>query len=270
MTLPAALTDPPPRGTVHWQAAGTDGIARLTLAHPGKLNALSVSMWRGLHAAADAAARDTALRVLIVRGDGGQFVAGADIEEFPAFRHDAAALAHYHEAIVAPALEALWALDVPVVAQIDGACVGGGLEIAAMCDWRLGAADSRFGVPIARLGFPMAPREIELCALALGAPLLRELLLGADLMDAATAHARGVLARVLPPGEVAVAAEHEAARLAALSTEALRRSKRLLRRHANGVPSSAAERHAAFDFADHPDHREGLAAFLARRRPHFL
>ncbi|MCV4656485.1 enoyl-CoA hydratase-related protein, partial [Escherichia coli] len=75
-------------------------------------------------------------------------------EEFPSFRFDEAALREYHEGLIAPALHAMLACDVPIVAQIEGACVGGGLEIAACCDLRIAGASARFGAPIARLGFP--------------------------------------------------------------------------------------------------------------------
>jgi enoyl-CoA hydratase len=147
-------------GHVHLIPADARGIARLQFSHPGKLNALSVQMWRDLRALVEglnALPADTGPRVVILQGEGGSFVAGADIEEFPDFRFDAATLAHYHEEVVAPALNALLDCERPLIAQIEGACVGGGLEIAACCDLRICGASSRFGVPIAKLGFPMAP-----------------------------------------------------------------------------------------------------------------
>ena len=120
-----------------------------------------------LRAVFDQLAADNALRCVIVRGEGGNFAAGADIREFPAERADMAGVQRYHREVLAPALAAVAACPHPVVAQIEGVCVGGGLEIASQCDLRIAGASARFGVPINRLGFPMAPDEMRgLIALA--------------------------------------------------------------------------------------------------------
>ncbi|MEY8876218.1 MAG: enoyl-CoA hydratase/isomerase family protein, partial [Leptothrix sp. (in: b-proteobacteria)] len=186
-------------------------VALLTLANPGKLNAMSVAMWQQLRAAIDGLAeRQPALRCVIVRGEGGTFVSGGDIAEFPDFRFDVARLRHFHEQIVAPALTALWHCDVPLVAQLERACVGGGLEIACQCDIRIAGVSSRFGAPIARLGFPMAPDELHgvLRGIgAMGAATAAEALLEARLLDAATALQRGLVQRVVPDDQVAAEAE---------------------------------------------------------------
>ncbi len=128
-------------GSVLYTLPDAAGVARLTLSNPGKLNALSVAMWRELRShVARLNARHGDVRVLIVAGEGGQFAAGGDIEEFPQFRFDATTLARFHEEDVRPALQALLDCDLPLLAQIDGACIGGGLEIAACCDIRIGGA----------------------------------------------------------------------------------------------------------------------------------
>ena len=132
-------------------------LAWVTLSHPGRLNAITVGMWGELRAVFDQLAADNALRCVIVRGEGGNFAAGADIREFPAERADMAGVQRYHREVLAPALAAVAACPHPVVAQIEGVCVGGGLEIASQCDLRIAGASARFGVPINRLGFPMAP-----------------------------------------------------------------------------------------------------------------
>ena len=146
-------------------------LAWVTLSHPGRLNAITVGMWGELRAVFDQLAADNALRCVIVRGEGGNFAAGADIREFPAERADMAGVQRYHREVLAPALAAVAACPHPVVAQIEGVCVGGGLEIASQCDLRIAGASARFGVPINRLGFPMAPDEMRgLIALAGRAP----------------------------------------------------------------------------------------------------
>jgi enoyl-CoA hydratase/carnithine racemase len=254
-------------GSVRFTPADGDGIARLTLANPGKLNALSVAMWRALRAqVALLNARPEGTRVVIVAGEGGHFASGGDIEEFPQFRFDAASLARFHEEDVRPALVSLLECELPLVAQIDGACIGGGLEIAACCDLRIAGAGSRFGVPIARLGFPMAPAELEIVAAVFGATVLRELLIEARVLDAAQAAARGLVTRVVPDAEVGAEALATARALAALSPQALRLNKRALREFAQPALSQAAERAAHYAYAPSAEHREGLAAF-AQKRP---
>jgi enoyl-CoA hydratase/carnithine racemase len=256
-------------GQVSLQPADAAGVVRVTISHPAKLNALSVAMWRQLRQAFDAcAAAPERSRVVLLRGEGGHFAAGGDIEEFPDFRFDEQRLRHFHEAEVTPALQAVLDCELPVVAQIDGACIGGGLEIAACCDLRICARSSRFGIPIARLGFPLAPGEAQIVARVLGLPLLRELLLEARLLGADEALARGIVGRVVDDGAVAAEAEACAARIAALSPQAQRINKRTLRQLAEGGPS-AAQRHEHFGYADSAEHREGLAAFVQKRAARF-
>jgi enoyl-CoA hydratase len=256
-------------GSVRALPADGAGVARVIISHPGKLNAISVAMWQELRAAFDSL--NTAVdppRVMLVAGEGGNFAAGGDIDEFPGFRFDAQRLQHFHEAVVAPALRAMLDCELPVVAQIEGACVGGGLEIAACCDIRIGGRSSRYGIPIARLGFPLAPSEAQIVGRTLGLPLLRELLLEARLLGADEALARGIVQRVVDDGLVAAEATAAAVAMAALSPQAHRLNKRTLRQLAAGGPCTA-QRHEHFGYADSAEHREGLAAFIEKRPPRF-
>jgi enoyl-CoA hydratase len=257
-------------GEVRFDAGGVGGIARVTLAHAGKLNAMSVSMWRDLRRHFEALqAQAGAIRVLIVAGEGGNFAAGGDIEEFPDFRFDEASLRRFHEEDVLPALQAMLACDLPLLAQIEGACIGGGLEIAACCDIRIAGVGSRFGVPIAKLGFPMAPAEMQIVAAVIGSTTLRELLLEARVLDAAAAHARGLINHVVADDRVATEAQHLAERIATLSPQALRLNKCALRAFAMPALSRADERGPHYAYADSAEHREGLAAFNDKRIPRF-
>ena len=256
-------------GSVRLQPADAAGIARVLISHPGKLNALSVAMWHELRAIFDALnTAEAPPRVLLLHGDGGHFVAGGDIDEFPSFRFDEQRLRHFHEEAVAPALRAMLDCDIPIVAQIDGPCVGGGLEIAACCDLRICGRSSRFGIPIARLGFPLAPSEAQIVARVIGPTLLRELLIEARLLGADEALARGLVSRVVDDAAVAAEAQAACERIAALSPQAQRLNKRTLRQLAAGGPS-AAQRHEHFGYADSPEHREGLAAFVEKRPARF-
>lgn len=249
----------------------TQGIARLTLANPGKHNAIDIAMWRELRATFErlqALPADDAPRVVIVCGAGGQFASGGDIAEFAGFRFDEAQLRDFHEHIVAPALAAMLGCDIPLMAQIEGACIGGGLEIAACCDIRIAAASSRFGAPIAKLGFPMAPGELQLLSRVVPAPQLREMLLEARMFEAARALQSGLVHAVVSDAELAQSVAQRAQKLATFSPQAARINKRTLRQIAAGGPNDA-ERRAHFAYADSAEHREGIHAFLEKRTPRF-
>jgi len=255
-------------GHVTYARAGR--VATVTLTHPGKLNAISAAMWRELAEAFAALSGDRALRCVVVRGADGNFAAGADIAEFPVERGDAAAVRRYHMDIIAPALAAVSGCPLPTVAMIEGVCVGGGLEIACHCDLRIAADDARFGVPINRLGFPMAPGELQgLLALA-GRAAALEILLEGRVFGAAEAHAKGLLTRVVAPDALAAEIDATVARVAAGAPAAARINKATIRRLAPiAAPLSEAELAAHFAYAESRDHAEGVAAFLARRAPDF-
>jgi enoyl-CoA hydratase len=259
-------------GQIHFSPASPQGIAEVVISHPGKLNALDTAMWKSLRAGFDdLRSRPRPPRVVVIRGEGGTFAAGGDIAEFPSFRFDPSTLAQFHEDIVAPALEALLACDQAVIAHIEGACMGGGLEIAACCDLRLCGASARFGIPIARLGFPMAPREIEIVARMTGETTLRELLLEARVLSADEAFSRRLVTRVLPDAELGEHVSHTAVQLAQLSPLAMRLNKAALRQFAgSAASSSSAQRQPHYAYAPRPDHREGLAAFNEKRPARFL
>lgn len=255
-------------GSLHFARDPADPrIGVLTLSNAGKLNAIGVAMWRELGTlAATLDALQPTLHAVIVRGEGGDFAAGADIAEFPAHRFSTEALRDYHERLVAPALHALLATDVPLVAQIEGGCIGGGLEIAACCDLRIARRGARFGIPIAHLGFPMAPDELAVVLSAVGRANAAELLLEARLLDTDEALRRGLVQRVVD--DVAAEAAATARRIAALPASVARANKRMLRQLLSGGPTDA-ERARHFGYADSATHLEGVQAFLDRRRPVF-
>src|SRR5512134_380907 len=209
--------------------AGEGSIALVTLSHPGKLNAMSRAMWRELRAEFRRIHDGSEWRCVIVRGEGGAFCAGGDISEYPSFRFDEGALRDFHEDEVWGALDAMLKCDVPVVAQIEGACMGAGMEIASCCDIRIAGESARFGAPIAKLGFPMAPREAQVVARAAGELTAREMLLEAAVLPAAEMKARGFLHRVVSDADVAGEALATARRIAALSPQAARLNKQALR-----------------------------------------
>ena len=259
-------------GSVTLERRGQGGhSARVRLANPGKLNAIDVAMWGELRAVFErlqALAPADAPSAVIVCGEGGQFASGGDIHEFANFRFDEVRLHHFHENIVAPALHAMLACDIPTLAQIDGACIGGGLEIAACCDIRICGQGSRFGAPIAKLGFPMAPGELQVLRRVVSAPVLREMLLEARLLDAGTSLRLGLVHEVVGDEQVPERTAQRADALTALSPQAARINKRSLRQLETGGPS-ATERRAHFGYAASAEHIEGVTAFIEKRPPRF-
>jgi len=243
-------------------------VAFVTLANPTRLNAMTRAMWLRLRAVFEELNTDDALRAVVLRGAGGSFCAGGDISEYPSFRFDAAQLRTFHENEVWGALQAVLDCPVPLVAQIEGACMGAGVEIASCCDIRLAGSTSRFGAPIARLGFPMAPREAALVQRAVGDALARDMLLAAGVHAAQRLLEGGFLLQVLPDADVAAAAAAHAARIAALAPQAARANKATFKALAAGARAGDLVA-AAYDYADTPEHREGVASFLDKRAPQF-
>ncbi|MCX5589658.1 enoyl-CoA hydratase/isomerase family protein [Alcaligenes endophyticus] len=248
-----------------------DNVVTLSLSHPGKLNALSINMWHSLCGHMQQINQDMSIRAVIVQGMDGNFAAGADISEFPAQRHDLESVMHYHRRILAPALHALAACPHPLIAKIEGVCVGGGLEIAAQCDMRIASRNARFGAPINKLGFPMAPEEmIGLLRLA-GLAVASEILLEGRILTAQQAWEKGLLTRLVDVEQLAAEVNQSVQRIKQGSARAARLNKRMLRRLSPvPVALSQAEYRDFFAYAPTHDHQEGVRAFLAGEEPVFI
>ncbi|CAM3663022.1 enoyl-CoA hydratase/isomerase family protein [Castellaniella denitrificans] len=255
-------------GRVHARVEGA--VATVTLDHPGRLNAITVAMWNELAEIFGRLSADRALRCVVVRGAGGHFAAGADIREFPRVRADRDGAMAYHRRTIAPALRAVADCIHPVVAAIEGVCVGGGLEIASRCDLRLAARGARFGAPINRLGFPMAPDEMRGLLELAGRAVTLEILLEGRVFDADEALAKGLLTRVVAADALESELVSTVARLCAGAPLAARLNKWTAARLAGDpAPLSEAEWRACFAYADGPDHHRGMQAFLQGTDPVF-
>jgi enoyl-CoA hydratase/carnithine racemase len=243
-------------------------IVVVTLSNPGKLNALDAAMWHRLAETFVALDADTALRCVILRGAGEAFAAGGDLAEFRDARADVYSALAYHEQ-VGVALAAIADCRHPVVAQILGPCVGGGLEIACACDLRIAGASARFGAPINKLGFSMYPGELAGLLRLAGPAAIKEILLEGRLLTAREAYEKGLLTRVVADGDVAAEAQETARRIAAGAPLVARWHKQWIARLMTGTPLTEDEKRASFAFLDSADYREGLAAFLEKRPPRF-
>jgi enoyl-CoA hydratase len=246
-----------------------DVIATVTLSNPSKLNALNVAMWDALTHAFSLLSQDETLRCIIVRGDGHNFAAGADVEEFGTVRNTMAKGMQYHIKTIANALDAIATCLHPTIAAIEGVCVGGGLEIACACDLRIAAPSARFGIPVNRLGFSLAPHELQYLLQLVGKATVLEILLEGRVFDAAEAKEKRLIHRVVD--DVNAEVHKTAIRIAQGAPLAARINKQLVRRLTPlAEPLTEQELRAAFAFLASQDYREGIQTFLGKREPVFL
>jgi enoyl-CoA hydratase/carnithine racemase len=247
-------------------------IATVALHNPEKLNALTLAMWQALKRVMDELSADDALRCIVLRGAGDQaFAAGADIAEFARARDNAAQGRVYHREVVHGALQAVGECRHPTIAMIHGPCVGGGLEIACQCDLRIAGGSARFGVPINRLGFPIAYDELAALLPLVGRAVALEILVEGCVWSAEEALAKGLLTRVVADA----ALEHEACagaqRIAEGAPLVARWHKKFVRRLTpHPAPLTDAEIDANFDYFETEDYRIGYDAFMKKRKPKFV
>ncbi|WP_306318955.1 MULTISPECIES: enoyl-CoA hydratase [unclassified Streptomyces] len=257
-------------GSVTWTRHPVPGTAahaaHLTLANPDRLGALTLHMYDQLERACQEIDADPGIRLTVIRGAGGRaFAAGTDIREFRDFASGADGVAY--EARVARAVDRLAALRMPVVAAVEGPAVGAGSALASCCDVVLCTPDAVFGAPIGRtLGNCLSPTVMARLYAGLGRARTLRALLAGRLITAAEAYEAGFVAEVVDPADLD-------ARLADLTTEiagcapltlaALKEADR--RVLAASAPGHAEDLYARVygsrDFA------EGVAAFLAKRKP---
>ena len=251
-------------GEVAVSSISEQGVVHVQLRHDGRLNAMSRAMWRQLRTVFEGIQNNADARCVVLQGAGNAFCAGGDISEYPEFRFDAAQLRAFHEDDVWGGLSAILACDVPVIASIRGACMGAGVEIASCCDIRIAERGAKFGAPIAKLGFPMAPREAALVASAVGAMTARQMLLEAATLTAEDMDRRGFLSQLVDAEELDERVRVSARRISSLAPQAARLNKQTLRA-LGGASSGQSDPSDPYAYADSAEHREGIHAFLEKR-----
>ena len=245
-------------------------IATVVLDRPEKLNALTRAMWASLGTAIDSLSADDGVRCVILRGAGEKaFSPGNDIGEFATERSNKAQARDYGATMHATA-HALARCRHPMVAQIHGICVGGGLEIAALCDIRICGTSSRFGAPIKNLGLVMAYDEMAPLVRLVGPAVALEILLEGRVFDAAEARQKGLVTRVVADDQVAVEARASAERIAEGAPLVARWHKKFVRRLREGTPLSQGEIDEGFACFGTEDFQIGYKAFLAKQKPQFI
>lgn len=243
--------------------------ATVTLNRPERFNAFTVASWGALAEAMETLAMDRGLRCVVLRGAGGKaFAAGADIGEFETCRADSRQGRDYG-ALVERAIAAVRNMPCPTVAAIQGACIGGGLEIASVCDIRIAAEGSRFGLPVTNLGLTMSHAELQGILEVIGPARLLELLFEARVIDGAEALSWGLVNRVVPSDAFEAELATAVARIAVGAPLVARWHKRFVRRLLDPRPLAPAEAGEAFACFDTADFVEGRRAFAEKRKPRF-
>lgn len=244
------------------------GVARLTLARAEKHNALSAEMIDALTTAAHELGADSAVRAVILAGEGSSFCAGGDLDwmraQFSADRAGRIAEARR----LAMMFKALNELPKPLVAFVHGNAFGGGIGLLSVCDVAIAAATARFGLTEVRLG--LIPATISPYVIArIGESRARPLFMSGKILDAWQAHAAGLVARVVPTEEVGEVIETEVRHFLLAAPGAAARAKALAR--SLGAPITDAVIEAAVkqlaDTWETEEAREGITAFFERRDP---
>ena len=246
-----------------------DGIATVTLDRPEKNNAISMEMRADFRALADELYTNESVRVAIITGGGKAFSVGADVSTFetdwntPVFRANTRLLTNF--------FNELEALEKPVIAAINGTCVGGGLELAMACDLRVAARSARFGLPENNLGLIPGVGGCSRLVKLVGFGRAKELVLTGEIITAEDAFRHGLVNRVVDDGALSAEARALAERLRGKAPQALGIAKRVLQ---NCVSADLQTGRTIESFGQSiliktKDHREGVTAFREKRRPKF-
>ncbi len=245
------------------------GVGWLVVNRPEKRNAFTLQMWQAFPRVLETLADQSRLRVLILQGAGGHFGAGADISEFADVR--AGPRARDYERIHDAALKALAGFPHPVIAMIEGFCMGGALAMALACDLRLATTDAVFALPPARLGLAFPLASLQRLLMATSHATAMEMLFSARRYDAAWALARGLVNETWSPAELPEATMRLAEDIAANAPLSIAHAKAAVNalRPEMSVEMQMQLENLARRCMDSEDYAEGCRAFLEHRRPIF-
>ena len=247
------------------------GIGWIVFNQPERHNALSLEMWHGLADALAAFSGRDDVRIAVMRGAGGKaFVSGADISEFDSQRANAAQKEAYGR-IAGEANRWLARFEKPLIALIEGYCIGGGLATALAADIRFATPDSRFGIPAAKLGLGYEYDGLAKLARIVGPSRARDILFSARFMAADEAHGMGLINFVVSREDIEAEVVDYARRIADNAPLTVKAAKFALNTFERGGRQQDVEQAAVLVDAcfDSEDYKEGRRAFAAKRTPQF-
>lgn len=247
------------------------GIGWLTFNHPERRNAMSREMWQGLADALEAFQGAPDVRVVVMKGAGGRaFVSGADISEFDQYRASAEQKKQY-SGIAGRAHHWLEQVDKPLIAMIQGHCVGGGLAIALTADVRIATPGSQFGIPAGRLGLGYDFARVAMLARVVGPSVARDMLFSARFLPAEEALRVGLINRIVTEDDLERETRAYADLIAANAPMTVRAAKAAMQEWDRDPADRDLDRVEALVNAcfDSEDYKEGRRAFAEKRRPSF-
>ena len=247
------------------------GIGWITFNNPAKRNAVSVEMWQALSMILEDFKADDDIRVVILKGAGDKaFISGADISEFESKRRSAAQSKEYTK-IAESARKMLYDLEKPLLAMIQGYCVGGGLATALSADVRIATDDSKFGIPAAKLGLGYAYGGIAALADLVGPSHALDILLSGRLLDADEALRMGLANRIVTRNDLEKTVRDYAAIIVANAPMTLKAVKASIKEYLKDAEKQDLNRISRMVKAcfDSNDYTEGRRAFMEKRKPIF-
>ncbi|MDE1860540.1 MAG: enoyl-CoA hydratase/isomerase family protein [Candidatus Micrarchaeota archaeon] len=241
-------------------------VAVITLNRPDKLNSIDRDMLQSLSAAVDAVAKDKSCRAVIITGSGNKsFCTGADINYLSSLKTERDAARFVDK--VHSVFDRIEGMGKPVIAAVNGYCLGGGCELAMACDIRIATPDSMFGQPEVKLGIlPGGGGTYRLPAL-IGIGRAKEMILAGDTISADTAMKIGLVNRIVASGSVVKEAKSIALKMNQGSYNAVKNAKWAV--NANTRLNNAIEKKGFLACFGHADRKEGISAFLEHRKPRF-
>jgi enoyl-CoA hydratase len=243
------------------------GVTLIKLNRPEALNALNSQLLGELCAALDAAEADAEVRCMVLTGSERAFAAGADIKEMSDKSYAQMFVADFF----GPAARRIEACRKPIIAAVAGYALGGGCELAMLCDFIIAAETAKFGQPEINLGVMPGIGGTQRLPRAVGKAKAMDMVLTARMMDAAEAERAGLVSRIVPADKMLEEAVAAAAKIAAQSPLAVAMNKELVNAAfettlATGVSMERRLFHSLFAF---DDQKEGMAAFVEKRKPQF-
>jgi len=243
-------------------------VGELVFNNPEKRNALSLEMWVGIAEALEAFEADPNVRAIVLKGAGGAFISGADISQFEERRSTAEKAADYN-AITDKAWRALAHAGKPVIAAIEGFCIGGGLAVAMKADIRIAARNATFGVPAARLGLAYPVESIRDLINLVGPSQAKWILLTGRRIDAEIAHRIGLVDEVVETKNLEDAVRGLTATIAENAPLSMLAAKETVNQIAQGRIDKDKLARLATQCIESADFAEGRRAFMEKRPPRF-